>query len=776
MSGETVTGLKVVLAGNPNSGKSTIFNYLTGAKQRISNFPGVTVERYEGKLQSEGVKINLIDLPGLYSLDSKNDEEKVAGEHLRDEPCDVIVNVVDASSLERHLYLTFQLKELGRPMLVVLNMCDVARRRGIEIDVETLSEALGVPVLETIGRKAVGLREVIAEITRLGVEGRHLPRPVPVPAESQPRFETPHGKRGEEGCLSRACAGCSKTCARIVAHDIARFKEIDAVCSRAVRNVLPMERTFSDRVDAVLTNRYFGIPIFLLAMYLVFQLTFTIGQYPMDWTEAGIGYLSEYFSGLWPEGSESFLKSLVVDGIIGGVGGVIVFLPNIVLLFLGISFLEDSGYLARAAVLSDRSMSRLGLPGRSIVPLLVGFGCTVPALMATRMLTSRKERLITMLVLPLFSCGARFPIYALLIPAFFPVQWRGPILWLIYLIGIFLALVTAKVLSLLFPKGEETSFIIELPPYHLPTFRTVGMKTCERAWEYLKKAGTVILGASILLWFLTSYPKASPEVCDEIHARRMSIVAAGEELKNLLGTLDGQESRAEPNADTVEARRAALFLAGSAVRDQIDSLDNGSGLQSKDSGPSRDELIRTDAMLKKISAGLDGDEVRLELQAEEIEMRRTALTLAGDALESKLETLDYEESQADLQASFSGRIGRGLEPILRPMGFDWKIGTALVGAVAAKEAFIAQMGIVYSLGNAEENEQGIAEVLRANYTGLTGFCVMIFSLIATPCIATLVVMARESGSWKWAAIQWFGLTLMAWVVTTLVYQVGSSFF
>ncbi|MBR2694302.1 MAG: ferrous iron transport protein B [Thermoguttaceae bacterium] len=789
---EPVKKIKVALAGNPNSGKSTIFNYLTGAKQSIGNFPGVTVERYEGQTQCDGVKVDVIDLPGLYSITSKTDEEKVAGDYLRNEPYDVIVDIVDASNLERNLYLTYQLKELNRPTLVVLNMVDVARRRGIEIDTEKLSEALGMPIIETVGSKAVGIKEVLKKMTELGVEGRR--RPQPAPAASQEGAQEELVSNEDVDCAACACPGCSKGCARVVALDMARYKEISQVCSRAVRNVSPSGQTFSDRVDAILTNRFIGIPIFLAAMYFVFWLTFTVGAYPMDWIDAGFGWLGDKIAGFWPEGSESFLKSLILDGIIGGVGGVIVFLPNIVILFLAISFLEDSGYLARAALLCDRWMSKLGLPGRSIVPFLVGFGCTIPALMATRMLNNRKERLVTLMVLPLFSCGARFPIYALLIPAFFAEKWRAPVLWIVYLVGIVLAVVLARILSLLlWKKGEENPFIIELPPYHLPTFRTVGMKTWERSLGYLKKAGTVILGASVLIWFLTTYPKATSDVHDEINARRDSVAAALEEfpegdnaqvvgaLKAKIGELELTDLEKEElnealdaaaekvvNVDELKEKIAALAMAESERAAVVGALDGA--------------LAEAEAEEPELAAGdVAGLIEELEVADESVKEKLGGLveetaadpTLAADGLEEQLGVVfDREESQADLEASFAGHIGRGLEPILKPMGFDWKIGTSLVGAVAAKEVFVASMGIVYSVGGEEGDEERLGEVLQSQYTWLTAFCIMIFALIATPCAASLAVMAKESGSWKLAWTQWIGLTVIAWIVTTLIYQIG----
>jgi len=690
--------IKIALAGNPNSGKSTIFNALVGARQTVGNFPGVTVDRYEGHTRYEGYELTFIDLPGTYSLSAYSDEERVAAEYLNHEKPDVIVNIVDASCLERNLYLTLLLKELGKPMFVVLNMIDVAKRHGVDIDVDVLSKELELPVVSAVGNRGVGMADILKLIiqtanqgtTLKNTEGQKAAEPEAADTDGK-EMEPDAAKAGVErqtettaqaeyrcpSCTQGVCCDKCRTGMIQTVMDVARYKEINRICTHSVRSMISLENSHSDRIDNILANKYLGIPIFLLAMYVVFQLTFLIGQYPMDWIEAGFDYLAEWIKASWPEGQLDFLKSLLIDGVIGGVGGVLVFLPNILILFLAITILEDSGYMARAALLCDRWMHKIGLHGRSIVPMLVGFGCTIPALMATKMLTNRKERLTTMFILPLFSCGARFPIYALLIPAFFPLQWRGPVLWAIYLIGILLAIIIAKLLSLFFKTDEDAAFIIELPPYHCPTFRTVGLRTLERGWMYIRKAATVILGISIILWFLTNYP------------------------------------------------------------------------------------------------GLP------EQKVEEFENQRTALmeTITDEAeLEEKIAEVDNEESQAHLSGSYAGQIGSFIEPALRPMGFDWKIGTALIGAFAAKEVFVAQMGIVYSLGeDVEDDSSGLAEIMAKNYSPLVGFCIMLFCLIATPCMVTFIIMAKESGSWNWAIAQWLFLTGLAWVITTLVYQIGKVF-
>ncbi len=424
----------------------------------------------------------------------------------------------------------------------------------------------------------------------------------------------------------------------------------------------------------VVTNRVLGIPIFLGLMYLIFHLTFTLGDPPMGWIEKLFGWLGGVVAGWWPEGSNSPLKSLLADGLIGGVGGVIVFLPNILLLFLAIAVLEDSGYMARAAFIMDRLMHKIGLHGKSFIPMLIGFGCSVPAIMATRTLENRRDRLTTMLVIPLMSCGARLPIYALIIPAFFPQAWHAPMLWIIYVIGILLAVGGAKLLRSTILKGESVPFVMELPPYRMPTLKSVLIHMGERGRLYLKKAGTIILGISIILWAMTTFP----------------------------GLPEEETAQFEKERNSIEAGEA----------------DKGK----------RDE---------------------------------------------RLAMMDNQKKEMALRHSIAGRLGHALEPLLKPMGFDWKIGTALIGAFAAKEVFVAQMGIVYSVGEAGEESETLRERLKKTYTPLVGFCIMLFCLISAPCMATIAITKRESNSWKWALLQLGGLTGLAYVLTILVFQTGS---
>jgi ferrous iron transport protein B len=690
--------IRVAIAGNPNSGKTSIFNALTGSRQRVANYPGATVERKEGSVRRNGVTFRVVDLPGTYSLTASSPEEIIARNFILEEKPDVVVTVLDASNLERNLYLVTEIMELGVPLVHALNMIDVAEYRGIRIDQKKLSQRLGAPIVPTIGNRGKGVEELLEAVAGIGANGNDRPgirvdygslieREIDGIQEALAKERNGHTGPPPRWLSLKLLEGDKEIKQRISSPEILhtaamgstrvedlaghhaeialaeqRYHFIDKICRGAVMDPDHPHESFSDKIDAVVTHRLLGLPVFLALMYLVFQLTFTVGAVPMEWIEGFFGWLGNGVSSLWAPGSTSALRSLLVDGIIGGVGGVIVFLPNILLLFLAISFLEDTGYMARAAFIMDRIMQKAGLHGKSFIPLLTGFGCSIPGIMATRTLENRRDRLTTMLVLPLMSCGARLPIYALIIPAFFALPWQAPMLWTIYVLGIVLAIGSAKLLRGTMLKGEPEPFVMELPPYRLPTVKSVMIQMWERSALYLKKAGTVILGVSIVLWFLTSYPKLPAE-----------------------------------NAP---------------------------------------------------AAALDG------VATEEVENA----TMADE-----------------LSYSVAGRIGRAMEPAIAPMGFDWKIGTALIGALAAKEVFVAQMGIVYSVGEADERSEALRFRLRDAYPPLVGFCIMLFALISAPCMATFAVTRKESGSWKWAALQWGGLTLLAYVLTVAAFQLGSLF-
>ncbi len=678
--------ITIALAGNPNSGKTTLFNRLTGSRQHIGNYPGVTVEKKQGSCRFEDTEVRIVDLPGTYSLTAYSVEELVARNYIIGEKPDVVVDVIDASNLERNLYLALQVMELGVPVVLAFNMSDVARQRGFEFDLELLSSLLGAPIIPTVGHKNIGLPELLAAAVRAARAGRPVHTPdirygpdleaaiervrgglneYARPADDREArwtaikllendrevaagLQSPELHQAVQAERERIEAVLGDAAEMVVADR--RYGFISGACQESVRSTVESRHTRSDHIDEVVIHRVWGLPIFLGLMYLVFWLTFTVGAPPMVWLEGFFGWLGGAVAGLWPAGSESALKSLLVDGVIAGVGGVMVFLPNIILLFLAIAVLEDSGYMARAAFMMDRLMHKIGLHGKSFIPMLTGFGCSVPAIMATRTLENQRDRLTTMLVIPLVSCGARLPIYALIIPAFFPEAWRAPMLWIIYVIGMILAILCAKLLRSTLFKGESVPFVMELPPYRLPTIRGVAIHMWERAGLYLKKAGTIILAVSVILWALTSFPK-------------------------------------------------------------------------------------TEAADPHFSPG--------------------------------------ERAAAELSRTVAGRVGHLMEPVIKPLGFDWRIGTAMIGALAAKEVFVAQMGIVFSVGEADEESESLREKLRANYSPLVGFCIMLFMLISAPCMATIAVTKRESNSWKWALFQLGGLTIMAYVLTLLVFQMGS---
>ncbi|MBM4104155.1 MAG: ferrous iron transport protein B [Planctomycetes bacterium] len=677
--------LTIALAGNPNSGKTTLFNALTGSRQHVANYPGVTVEIKNGLCRYGEHKIKVVDLPGTYPLTAYSPEELVARQFILEQKPDVVVDVIDSSNLERNLYLAVQLMEMNVPLVLAFNMADVAKARGLEFDLNLLQLLLAVPIVSIVARKEQGIEPLLDVALKAArtCGTRQIQIPFGQQVESQLEKLAPlvnpqsdyarrFGARwvalkmleGDRQILalphnSQLLTGVELAIKELERHyheslDIViadrRYGFISGACQETVRTTVQVRHDMSDMIDRVLTHHLWGLPIFAVMMYVIFYLTFTVGAYPMGWLELLFGWMGSVMTAHWPAVWPEDVRSLLVDGVIGGVGGVIVFLPNILLLFLGIAFLEDTGYMARAAFLMDRIMHKIGLHGKSFIPMLVGFGCSVPAIMATRILENRRNRLTTMMVIPLMSCGARIPIYALIIPAFFAPVWQGPMMWMIYVIGIALAIVCAKLLRVTVFRGETAPFVMELPPYRMPTVKSLMLHMWDRGLMYLHKAGTVILFFSILLWAAGTYPKAPAE-----------------------------------------------------------------------------KLIKLDASQRK---------------------------------------------SVQLQYSITGRVGKMMAPAIKPLGFDWKIGTALIGAFAAKEVFVSQMGIVYSVANAGQRSESLRKHLREDYSPLVGFCIMLFCLIGTPCVATVAITAREAGGWKWAAMQYFGLTALAYILTLIVYQAG----
>ncbi len=529
--------LTIALAGNPNSGKTTIYNALTGARQHIGNYPGVTVEKKESIITYNNQQLKIIDLPGTYSLTAYSVEEVVARNVIINEKPDVVVDIIDSSNLERNLYLAVQLMELRIPLVFVFNMKDMAQEMGIKIDIKSLSNLFGVPIIETVGSKGDGIKNILDEalkaanmpdikypvITYDKVIEKYVNSVEELIKQHSTNIENYNTRwlavkllEGDKDVMQVIPSPIIQEEIKRANVDInemlgdspetaiasARYGFISGACQECVTTTVEARHNMSDAIDSVLVNRVLGIPIFLGLMYLVFHLTFTLGDPFMGFIEQFFGFLGEKANVLI---THDLLRSLIVDGIIGGVGGVIVFLPNIIFLFIAIAILEASGYMARVAFIMDKVMHKIGLHGKSFIPFLIGFGCSVPAIMATRTLDNQRDRILTMLVTPFMSCGARLPIYLLIIPAFFDKN-QALVLWVVYLIGIVIAIVIAKILGMTVLKGESAPFVMELPPYRIPTLKGVLMQMWERSWLYLKKAGTIILFVSIVMWALTVFP------------------------------------------------------------------------------------------------------------------------------------------------------------------------------------------------------------------------------------------------------------------------------
>ncbi|MGD9873243.1 MAG: ferrous iron transport protein B [Kiritimatiellia bacterium] len=797
--------IKAALAGNPNSGKTTIFNNLTGARHHVANYPGVTVSTEEGDFTFGDTEFVLTDLPGTYSLAAYSPEERIARDFIIREKPDVVLNVVDATNIERNLYLTTQLMELGVPLVLVFNMSDMAQEHGAAIDIARLSTLLRVPVVETVGHKRRGMDEICRAAIDV-VEGRREGCGVPLhyghdidPAiasveseiEADKTFVPEVSARWMAVKLLENDACVREKITRTPVLELAdrqrahlaqllgdrpetviasrRYGFISGACTESLLPASVEARHIqSDKIDAVLTHPFWGLPIFLALMYVVFAFTFTLGDYPTGWLESFFGWAGGVIGGFWPEGSDSLLRSLLVDGIIGGVGGVISFLPNILLLFLAIAFLEDSGYMSRAAFIMDHLMHKIGLHGQSFIPMLIGFGCSVPAILATRTLDSRRDRITTIMIIPLMSCGARLTVYALIIPAFFPVHWQGPVLWLIYFTGILLAVGSAWILRHTLLKGESVPMVMELPPYRIPTLLSVAVHTWERSWEYLKKAGTVILSISIVLWAMTAFPR-KPGEAGAFAAEE----AAAQDLYNQ-GIRDLAHHMSLPADFDLGALLQDLPDDEFAIQDPglahfVSMLKQKRAIERRYAHhPVRGELhddpvlLEKELLLTRLRSA-DPATCRLVAQYEE--------KVFGPR-EQALRKIERRRHAEGLSYSMIGRLGHALDPVWRPMGFDWRIGTALIGAFAAKEVFVAQMGIIFASGGADGNADALRGQLRAAYSPLVGLCILLFTLISSPCLATVAATRKETESWGWAVFQMTWLTVLAYAVTVAVFQIG----
>lgn len=734
---DTGSQVLIALAGNPNCGKTTLFNALTGSRQHVGNYPGITVEKKEGSYSLNGNLLRLVDLPGTYSLTAYSLEELVARDFLVQERPQVVIDIVDASNLERNLYLTVQLLELGIPIVVALNMMDAAESRGIEIDVSELSRRLQVPVIPTVARTGmgkVGLMEAAAGVatakqawTPLHISYGPDIDPVLDRMEREikdagfltdilpPRWTALKYLEDDEQVIGKGketdpelSARLESMSAQVTDHlgktldtypeaIIAdhRYGFISALLKDGVmRQSRKADRLYmSDQIDRVVTNRFLGPLIMLLILYLVYQFTFKYSEVPVELLESGFSALGSYAETTLPEGP---VKSLIISGIIDGVGGVLGFVPLILFMFFAIALLEDTGYLARVAYMLDRVFRTFGLHGSSVMSFIISGGiaggCAVPGVMAARTLRSSKERLATILTAPFMNCGAKLPVFAMLIAAFFPAR-HAQIMLLLTLLSWAAALLLAKLIRVTILRGPSTPFLLELPPYRLPTFKGLLIHTWERTWQYIKKAGTIILAISILFWALMSFPALPGEKKHPFDAKRQAVLAQ-------------------------------------VPPEHLPAFTEGTG--------------------------------------------EPAFT-GAESLRERLADIDRDASQAALRYSYAGRMGTGLEKITQWAGFDWRTNVALLSGFAAKELIISTMGTAYSLGQTDEEEnRSLSDRLAGDpqWNPLKAFAVIVFIMLYAPCFATVVCIIKESGAWKWGLFSMVFNTAVAFFLSVLVFQTG----
>ncbi len=717
--------INIALVGNPNCGKTTLFNYASGSKERVGNYAGVTIDAKEAKFKQGDYSFHISDLPGTYSITEYSPEELFVRNHIADKRPDVVVNVVDASNLERNLFLTTQLIDMNIKVVIALNMYDELEQKSAKFDYNHLGEMMGIPIIPTVASKGRGLKNLFDRIIEVYEERDPIVRHIhinygqeiensirkiqaeikkekQIPKKYSTRFlaikllevdnftqnflkDHPNAseiKRVADIEIKRLEQLFKDQSETLIAD--AKYGFIAGALKETYRDGPQVRRDQSRRIDQVMTHKVWGFPIFIFLIWLTFQATFTLGGYPMEWMDAGIGWISSTLDSVLPSGA---LKDLLIDGIIGGVGGVIVFLPNILILFFFISLMEDSGYMARAAFIMDKLMHKMGLHGKSFIPLIMGFGCNVPAVMATRTLDNRSDRLLTMLIIPFMSCSARLPVYVLLISAFF-VSYQGAILFLIYVIGIILAVLMGLFFKKTLFAKKDVPFVMELPPYRMPTLRNTTVHMWHKGSQYLTKMGTVILFASILIWAMGYYPR------------------------------------------------------------HVEYSQNYAGM-----------LAQVDA----------------------------SNTLTADQKADQSEQIELQQEEERQEKSYIGKLGHFIEPLIRPLGFDWKIGMSIITGMAAKEIVVSSMGVLYNASmNADENSQSLKGKLQEQtftsgaragekvFSPLVAFALMVFVLIYFPCVAVVAAIKKEA-NWRWAIFTTVYTTGIAWVAAFGIYQIGSLF-
>ncbi|MCL1911752.1 MAG: ferrous iron transport protein B [Leptospirales bacterium] len=735
--------INVALVGNPNSGKTTLFNLLSGSHDRVGNYSGVTVDVTEASLTANGYAFNIADLPGTYSITEYTPEELFVRNYIFDHAPDVVINVLDSSNIERNLYLTTQLIDMDIKVVAALNMYDELGKKGDEFDYETLGKMIGIPFVPTVSTKAAGIDNLLKKVIEVFEDSETTARHIHIDynADVERSIKAIQDKiwvkenyaltdkissrflaikllekdKSVEETIFRSCQNRTEIL-QVTVTEIQRLEHLlkgesesiiadikYAFIAGALRETYKkakrLDVTRTDKIDNILTHRIFGIPIFMLFAFVTFQLTFVLGQYPMDWIESGFEALSNFVTAVMPEGA---LRDLIADGIIGGVGSVLVFVPNILILFFLISLMEDTGYMARTVFMMDRLMHGMGLHGRSFIPMFVGFGCNVPALISTRAIRSRNDRLLTLLIIPFMSCSARLPVYLLFVAAFFQEK-AGLMLFGLYMIGVAAAVISAIVFKKAFFKGSDEPFVMELPPYRIPTAASTLHHMWQKGSQYIQKVGGVILIVAVIAWALTRYPE-NPNYQRDYAAE----ISAAEQI---------YEGVAAAKYKSDEERDKAIEKAGAA----------------------KDKAV---------------SEIRLARESERIEK------------------------------SYIGRMGKFIEPAFAPLGFDWRMSVSLLTGIAAKEVVVGTMGVFYSadMGADKKNSQSLINRLngketgKALYTPLAVFAFLVFVLLYSPCAAALATVGREAGSWKWVLFTIVYTTTAAWTAAFLIYQTGSRIF